>query len=203
MKERVFSKLDGIELSILIATYIAVTIMAFYAPIKIEWVWRVPQVILPFVIVQVRHESIKRIGLHLKNFFQNLGVGIATAALLTVGLAPIYLWLWPPVMPTSLYFGVWVWASLFIVTNAFVIELFYRGCLQPRLKALTGAMPALAITSLLCGLDFFEFMIFGPITAVLAAVAFGFLYYKTRSLVAPVAAHILWFLFVMVVVVST
>lgn len=201
MGKRGVSKYDIIELGVLFATLAIVTIMAFYSPLKIEWVWRAPQLLVPFAILLARHRSVKSIGLNLKNFFQNLGFGIFTAVLLTVGLAPVYLWLWSPRMPTSLYLDVWAWAAIFVVSNALVIEIFYRGGLQSKLTKLTGVLPALVITSLLCGIDFFEFMIFGPITAVIAAAAFGLLYYETETLVAPITAHILWPLLAMAVIV--
>lgn len=157
--------------------------------------------LVPFAILLVHHKSVKSIGLDVRNFPQNMGLGILAAILLTVGLAPIYLWLWSPTMPTSLYLDVWAWVTIFVIANALVIEIFYRGGLQSRLTKLTGFMPALIITSLLCGIDFFEFMIFGPITAVIAAAVSGFLYYKTETLVAPITAHILWPLLIMMLVV--
>ncbi|KXB01432.1 hypothetical protein AKJ35_00385 [candidate division MSBL1 archaeon SCGC-AAA833F18] len=201
MGKRTVSKHDIIELGVLFATLAIVTIMAFYTPLKIEWVWRAPQLLVPFAILLVHHKSVKSIGLDVRNFPQNMGLGILAAILLTVGLAPIYLWLWSPTMPTSLYLDVWAWVTIFVIANALVIEIFYRGGLQSRLTKLTGFMPALIITSLLCGIDFFEFMIFGPITAVIAAAVSGFLYYKTETLVAPITAHILWPLLIMMLVV--
>ena len=202
MKRWNLSRRDTAELTVLLTTYAAVTIVALCNPLRIEWIWRVPQVILPFVLVAARRESIKTLGLTAKNILANLKLGIVVAALLTVGLAPLYLGLWPAKMPSDLYLDVWFWIIIFSAVNGIVIELFYRGCLQPKLAAVTGATPAIVGTALLCGLDLFEFMVFGPVVVVIAALAFGALYHRTGSLVAPVTAHILWFLLTAAVVAS-
>jgi len=192
-----FPRRDLVELMIVLAAYVAVTVAAFKTAMRIEWIWRIPQVLLPVILVLARRESLAKLGLTKKNLFKNLELGILAAALLAAATAPLYLKISPAIMPTTLYFDVWLWVTIFASVNIFAIEIFYRGCLQTRLAAVVGFAPGLVATSLLCGLDFFELNVFGPVTVVIAALAFGFLYHKTRSIAATVTAHILWVLFVM------
>lgn len=197
MEGRKFSRRDAIELTAVLATYVAVTIIAFWTSMRIEWIWRVPQVLLPVTLVLARRESLTELGLTKENLFRNLEFGILVAALLAAATAPLYLEIFPVIMPASLYPDVWLWVTIFALVNVFAIEIFYRGCLQTKLTAVVGFLPGLAATSLLCGLDFFEFKVFGPVIAVIAALVFGLLYHRTRSLAATATAHILWILFVM------
>lgn len=178
------------------------TVVAFWTTMRIEWIWRVPQLLLPPILVLARREGAEKLGLSGKNFFKNIELGILVAALLTAVTAPLYLRFYPSKMPTDLYLDVWLWVIIFASINIFAIEIFYRGCLQTKLTAMVGFAPGLIVTSLLCGLDFFEFKIFGPVFTVGVAFILGFLYFKTRSLVATVTAHLLWVLFLVAVAAS-
>ncbi|MBS3815623.1 MAG: CPBP family intramembrane metalloprotease [Hadesarchaea archaeon] len=194
MKNFNFGKNEIIELILIIGVYLLTTFMAFFSTLKIEWIWRVPQAALPWFIILVWRKATSSIGLTIRNFFKNLGWGIITAIILTIILIPIYQFIWPPKMPESLYFDVWLWMSVFVVGNVLVIELFYRGCLQTRLSNSFNPKIGIIIVSVLASFDFFEFRVFNPIIVGVAALVFSYLYYKTSSVVTPLSAHILWFL---------
>ncbi|KXA94418.1 hypothetical protein AKJ65_04460 [candidate division MSBL1 archaeon SCGC-AAA259E19] len=178
--------------------YLILTFLSFNHPLRIEWVWRVPQVLLPFIFIRIRNRTIASIGLKSENMAENLKFGLLGAGILTVIFAPLYLkWLSVDLFSPSYPVG-WVFISIFIVTNVFVIELFYRGWIQTRLTRVGGPIPGIIGTSALASLDFFEFSIFARsipsgIIIVTATLVFSYLFHKTESLVAPLIAHALWF----------
>lgn len=195
-------KYSKIELAAALGLYAIITVLAFETPMKIEWVWRIPQLLFPIAAVLLRHKSLESLGLTQKNLFRCVELGALAGILLTMGLAPLYLTRLQPTMPWRLSSLVFFYAVIFILVNVVAIEVFYRGYIQPQLEATIGLAPGLITTSLLCGLDFLEYNIFDPATIVIAALVFGFLYQKKRSLVAPLTAHASYFLLTMVALAS-
>ncbi|MDI6819558.1 MAG: CPBP family intramembrane metalloprotease [Candidatus Hodarchaeaceae archaeon] len=192
------SKYGKIELAAALGLYAIITVLAFETSMKIEWVWRIPQLFFPIAAVLLQHRSLESLGLTRKNFFRCMELGALAGILLTMGLAPLYLTWLQPKMPERLGSLIIFYAVIFIFVNVVAIEVFYRGYIQPQLEATIGLAPGLIVTSLLCGLDFLEYKVFDPAMIVIAALVFGFLYQKKRSLVAPLTAHTSYFLLTMV-----
>jgi len=184
------------ELGITLFAYAAITILAFGTAMKVEWAWRGLQLLLPIAALLMLRRPLKSLGLTSKSIFRGIELGVLAGILLTIGLAPFYLTLIPPKMPSSLTPFTIISAVVLIVGNVVVIEIFYRGYMQPQFEAIIGRGFGLVATSLLCGLDFLEFKILNPITVVIAALVFGFVYQKTRTLAAPMAAHMTYLLLV-------
>lgn len=195
---------DVAEMGIIIVAYLVLTFLSFKHSMRIEWVWRVPQALLPFVFVICRKRTIESLGLKSKNILENIKLGLITAGTLTLVLTPLYLkWLRAEIFSPS-YPDAWVFISIFVIINVFVIELFYRGWIQTRLTEAGGPVLGVMGATALASFDFFEFLIFirnipGGIIVVIAALAFSYLFYKTKSLVAPLVAHVLWFHLVLVI----
>ncbi|KXA91794.1 hypothetical protein AKJ64_04495 [candidate division MSBL1 archaeon SCGC-AAA259E17] len=195
---------DVAEIGIIIAAYLILTFLSFKHPMRIEWIWRVPQALLPFVFVVSRNRTIGSIGLKSENMAENLKLGVSVAGILTVVFAPLYLKWLPGDLFSPSYPAGWLFMFIFVVTNVFVIELFYRGWIQTRLTEAGGPIPGIIGASALASFDFFEFSIFprgipSVIIIVTAALVFSYLFYKTESLVTPLIAHVLWFHLVLVV----
>lgn len=188
-----------IELAVALGAYAAINYLAFKTPMKVEWVWRILQFSIPIATIFVLGRSLKNIGLTSKNMLRGIELGILTGILLAIGLAPLYLIWMPLIMPQTLTPFRLGYAIIFITTNVMVIEIFYRGYLQTRFEAVIGGIQALIITSVLCGLDFLEYSIFHPAMIVIAALVFGFIYQRTRTLATPIAAHTTYLLLVMII----
>jgi membrane protein YqaA with SNARE-associated domain/membrane protease YdiL (CAAX protease family) len=191
-----------IELGITLLVYATITILAFVTAMKVEWGWRALQVLLPVAALLMLRRSLKSLGLTSKGVFRDIELGVLVGVLLTIGLAPFYLTLIPPIMPASLTPFAALSAVILIVGNVVAIEIFYRAYMQPQFEAIIGRAGGLVITSLLCGLDFLEFKILNPVTVVIVALVFGFVYQKTRTLAAPMAAHMTFLLLVIVLLAS-
>lgn len=190
------------ELGITLSVYAAIAILAFETAMKVEWAWRGLQILLPIAALLMLRRPLKGLGLTSKNIFKGIELGILAGVLLTIGLAPFYLTLIPPEMPSSLTPFVAVSAVILVVGNVAAIEIFYRGYMQPQFEAIIGRVGGLVVTSLLCGLDLLEFKILNPVTVVIAALVFGFLYQKTRTLAAPMAAHMTYLFLVIILLAS-
>ena len=160
------------ELGITLFAYAAITILAFGTAMKVEWAWRGLQLLLPIAALLMLRRPLKSLGLTSKSIFRGIELGVLASILLTIGLAPFYLTLIPPKMPSSLTPFTIISAVVLIVGNAVVIEIFYRGYMQPQFEAIIGRGLGLVATSLLCGLDFLEFKILNPVTVVIAALVF-------------------------------
>ncbi|MCS7131859.1 MAG: CPBP family intramembrane metalloprotease, partial [Hadesarchaea archaeon] len=107
-----------------------------------------------------------------------------------------------PTIPKALSSLIIYYVVAFVALNVVAIEIFFRGFVQPRFETVMGKNLGLIATSLLCGFDFLEYEIFDPFTVAVAALVFGLLYRKTRSLAATISAHMVYFLLVMVTMAS-
>jgi membrane protease YdiL (CAAX protease family) len=78
-----------------------------------------------------------------------------------------------------------------------VEELFYRGYCQSRLEEGLGAPAAILATACLFTFSHSQYLIFNAYNVVMllallfSAIAWGFIYYRTRSLLPTIAAHVL------------
>lgn len=192
--DRDSTKYNLVETIILLSIYILVNPVFLSLPLKVEWIWRAPQLIIPLIILLFRRIPVKEIGMTGKDISKNISYGIVIGIILTSILLPVYLWLLQPNIPKLLFPSALIWMGLFVTTNVFVIEFFYRGLLQNRISKLTSPTYGIVGVSLLASMDFFELTIFDPITVALSALVFGYLYEETDSLVTPLTAHITWFM---------
>lgn len=165
---------------------------------KVEWVWRAPQLLLPIAIVLMQRRSLEGLGLTSRDAFKGAELGILAGILLVVGLAPFFLIWMPAKMPIRISSSTFAYAVIFLLTNVIAMEIFYRGYIQSRFEAVIAPTYSLVITSLLSGLDFLEYKIFNPAIIVVAALVFGFVYKRTGSLVSPIMAHISLLLLTMI-----
>jgi membrane protease YdiL (CAAX protease family) len=182
-----------LEFGVALAACIIITALAFTVTvplIPIEWIWRVPQILFPIAVVLIQRGTLEDLGLTGgSSAAKNVDLGILTGILLAAAFLPlIYVGLWSP-MPGELRWDTFFYTVCTILLTVTSIEIFYRGYLQPRFEAVTGFAPALVATSLLCGLDFFEYKLLSPAPAIIGALVFGFLFKKTRSLITPMMAH--------------
>lgn len=167
---------------------------------RVEWVWRTVQIAFPILMGFAFRNSLESAGLRFKNWKKGAKLGVLTGGALTIILIlPIRRWM-PALMPEH-FSGVpeFGYALLLITINVIAIELFFRGYLQPRLEILVGSLPGLIVTSVLSGMDFWEFWVFNPGIVIGISFVFGLLYLKTRSLFSPITAHITFLTTFMVV----
>ena len=187
------------ELGITLFIY-AITILAF-PTFPVEWAWRPLQLLLPIVALLIFRRPPKSLGLSSKGMFKGIELGALAGVLLTICLAPFYMTLIPPKMGPLTFFAFGS-AVVLIVSNVIAMEIFYRGYMQSQLEMTIGRAQGLIAASLLCGLDFLEFRILNPVTVVIAALVFGFLYQRTRTLAAPMAAHMVFLLLIQILFAS-
>lgn len=167
---------------------------------RVEWVWRTAQIAFPILMGFAFRNSLESAGLRFKDWKNGVKLGVLIGGALTIILIlPMRRWM-PALMPEH-FSGVpeFGYALLLISINVIAIELFFRGYLQPRLEILVGSLPGLIVTSVLSGMDFWEFWVFNPGTVIGTSLVFGLLYLKTRSLFSPIIAHITFLTTFMVV----
>jgi membrane protein YqaA with SNARE-associated domain/membrane protease YdiL (CAAX protease family) len=190
------------ELGIILFVYAAITLLAFRTAMKVEWAWRAIQLLLPIAALLISQRQPKSLGLTFKGIFRGMELGVLVGVLLAICLTPFYMTLIPPKMGGPLTFFSFGSAVVLIVSNVIAMEIFYRGYMQTQLEMTIGRAQGLIATSLLCGLDFWEFKILNPLTVVIAASVFGFLYQRRRTLAAPIAAHMVFLLLIEVLFAS-
>jgi len=190
------------ELGITLFVYATITVLAFRTAMKVEWAWRALQLLLPIAALLIMRRLPKSLGLTSKGVFRSIELGVLAGVLLAICLAPFYMTLIPPKMGGPLTFFGFGSAVVLIVSNVIAMEIFYRGYMQSQFEMTIGRVQGLIATSLLCGLDFWEFKILNPVTVVIAALIFGFLYQRTKTLAAPMAAHMVFLLLVRILFAS-
>ena len=80
-----------------------------------------------------------------------------------------------------------LYAVYTISVMPFIQELFFRGALFTSLKSKTGFWPALLFTSLLFSI--IHFNLFWFVSFFILGLFFGYIYYRTGSLMTAIAAH--------------
>jgi len=189
------------ELGITLFVYAAITVLAFRTAMKVEWAWRALQLLLPIAALLILRRRPKSLGLASKGVFRGIELGVLAGVLLAICLTPFYMIMKPKMGGPLTFFGFGS-AVVLIVSNAIAMEIFYRGYMQSQLEMTIGRVHGLIATSLLCGLDFWEFKIINPVTVVIAALVFGFLYQRTKTLAAPMAAHMVFLLLIQILFAS-
>ncbi|MEM2907990.1 MAG: CPBP family intramembrane glutamic endopeptidase, partial [Candidatus Hadarchaeales archaeon] len=182
--------------------YAIVTFLFFKTSVKFEWIWRAIQLFFPIAATMVNRRSLATLGLTRKRLFKCIELGALVGIAIAVGFAPLYLTCLRPTMPKALSSLLIGYAIAFVAVNVVTIEIFFRGFVQPRFEIVVGKNFGLIATSLLCGFDFLEFEVFDPFTTAVAALVFGLLYRKTKSLATTISAHMVYFLLVMVLMAS-
>ncbi len=183
-------KTQLIELGIALCACIVITILAFEIRWMIEWIWRTPLILFPITVVLARRGTLGDLGLTGRNAARNIDLGILAGVLLAAAfLLFIRAGFWSPDVPLELSWGTFFYGACTIILSVVSIEIFYRGYLQPRFEAVAGLIPGLIATSVLSGFDFWEYKVFNPFSIAIAALVFGFLFQRTRTLVAPITAH--------------
>lgn len=195
------------ELGITLFVYAVTTFLAFETAMKVEWAWRGLQFILPIAALLILRRPPKSLGLTSKGIFRGTELGILAGVLLAISLAPFYLTLITPKLGGPFTFFAFGSAALLTVSDVVAMEIFYRGYMQSQFEMIIGRTQGLIATSLLAGFDFREFIILAPdkigpllvlgfVFIVIAALLYGFLYQRTRTLAAPIAAHVVFLLLI-------
>jgi membrane protein YqaA with SNARE-associated domain/membrane protease YdiL (CAAX protease family) len=193
------------ELGITLFVYAATTFMAFETAMRVEWAWRGLQFILPIAALLILRRPPKSLGLTSKGIFRGTELGVLAGVLLAICLAPFYLTLITPKLKVSFTFFGFGSAALLTVSDVVAMEIFYRGYIQSQFVTIIGRYQGLIATALLAGFDFREFKILDPgkvgpllllgfVFIAAAALLYGFLYQKTKTLAAPIAAHVVFLL---------
>lgn len=201
------------ELGITLFVYAATTFMALESAMKVEWAWRGLQLILPFAALLILRRAPKSLGLSYKGIFRGTELGVLAGVLLAIGLSPFYLTLITPKLKVTFTFFAFGSAALLTVSDVVAMEIFYRGYLQSQLEMTIGRTQGLVATAILAGFDFREFKILDPgnigpllvlgfVFIVIAALLYGFLYQRTRTLAAPIAAHVVFLLLITILLSS-
>jgi membrane protease YdiL (CAAX protease family) len=182
--------------------YASITFLFFKTSVKFEWTWRVIQLLFPIAVTVIKRRPFTTLGLTKKRFFRCIELGILVGILIAVGFSPLYLIWLRPKMPKELSSVVIGYLIAFVAVNVATIEIFFRGFVQPRFEIVAGENLGLIATSLLCGFDFLEYEVFDPFTVAAAALVFGLLYRKMKSLAAAISAHMVYFLLAIILMAS-
>ncbi len=168
---------------------------------RVEWVWRVTQVLLPLAISLTLRRSLKSIRFSIRDFGKNILLGLAVGVIAGSILSfPIMKWASPLMAKNLNSLSEIIYVLLLITSNIAPIEYFYRGFLQPRMEVFTGPISGAIFASILYGFDFWEYHVFNIPILIGVGIVFGSLYLKTRSLTAPILAHFSFFLTVMAII---
>lgn len=195
------------ELGITLFVYAVTTFLAFETAMKVEWAWRGLQFILPIAALLILRRPPKSLGLTSKGIFRGTELGVLAGVLLAICLSPFYLTLIIPKLGGPFTFFAFGSAALLTVSDVVAMEIFYRGYMQSQFEAIIGRTKGLITTAVLAGFDFREFKILDPVKIgpllvlgfvfiVIAALLYGFLYQRTRTLAAPIAAHVVFLLLI-------
>lgn len=185
------------ELGIALFLYGLIIILWNFTAWRVEWTWRAFQFFFPLIVALALSRPLKIVGVNFENLNKNIALGLLVGFLIAA-LALYPLKKIPPLMPQSLGSGTELgYAILLILSNMVPLELFFRGFIQPRLELFAGPIPALLTVSIISGFDFWESWIlssgvFHPGMVMGTALVFGLLYLKTRSVVAPIIAHVIF-----------
>jgi membrane protein YqaA with SNARE-associated domain/membrane protease YdiL (CAAX protease family) len=201
------------ELGITLFVYAATTFLAFETAMKVEWAWRGLQFILPIAALLILRRPPKSLGLTSKGIFKGTELGVLAGVLLAICLAPFYLTLLTPKLGGPFTFFAFGSAALLTVSDVVAMEIFYRGYMQSQFETIIGRTQGLVATAILAGFDFREFKILDPakigpllvlgfVFIVIAALLYGFLYQRTRTLAAPIAAHVVFLLLIKILLSS-
>lgn len=174
---------------------------------KEEWAWRGLQFILPIAALLILRRPPKSLGLTSKGIFRGTERGLLAGVLLTICLAPFYLTLITPKLKVPFTFFPFGSAVLLTVSDVVAMEIFYRGYMQSQFETIIGRSQGLIATAFLAGFDFREFKILDPVKIgpllilgfvfiVIAALLYGFLYQRTKTLATPIAAHVAFLLLI-------
>lgn len=126
-------------------------------------------------------------------------IGIATFVFLRVGyslLSGSYIFR-PHFEEKRIYDIVFITFFLTIITVG-CEESFYRGFCYPAFRNKFGTFPGVIIISLIFTVahyfrfDFFDAWLFNVPIGIVGGISFGILYEKTRSIFAPIMAHLIF-----------
>jgi membrane protein YqaA with SNARE-associated domain/membrane protease YdiL (CAAX protease family) len=193
------------ELGITLGVYGITTFLAFETAMRVEWYWRGLQFILPIAALLILQRPPQSLGLTFKGIFKGTELGVLAGVLLAICLAPFYLILITPKLEVPFTFFGFGSAALLTVSDVIAMEIFYRGYMQSQFVAIIGRYQGLIATAILAGFDFREFKILDPgkvgpllvlgfVFIAVAALLYGFLYQRTKTLAAPIAAHVVFLL---------
>lgn len=166
----------------------------------IPMVW----ILVPWVILTIRHESFMAFGYHLEDFPHALVTGLLASLLLVPYFIVFVLWFGMPDMGFLKGGGALEWIKMALYQAFYIAlpeEFFFRGYLQTRLNQILGKphlilgvetgwgllLTALVfmLFHLVLGLNLWNIGIFVP------ALIFGWLRDKTGSITAPTVFHAL------------